>query len=65
MDYSDLQIANGDHASAAFYHMATGWIEPAEEKTTRASLLLYCERDTLAMVKLHDALLDAANTGST
>jgi len=60
MDYSDLQIANGDHASAAFYDMATGRIAPSEQETTRASLLLYCERDTLAMVKLHDALVNVA-----
>ena len=60
MDYSDLQIANGDHASAAFYNMAIGRISPAEQETTRADLLLYCERDTLAMVKLHDALVNVA-----
>ncbi len=60
MDYSDLEIANGDQASAAFYDMATGGISPAERKTTRTSLLLYCERDTVAMVKLHDALVNVA-----
>jgi ATP-dependent DNA helicase RecQ len=60
MDYSDLEIANGDQASAAFYNMATGRIGPDEQETTRASLLLYCERDTLAMVKLHDALVNVA-----
>ena len=57
MDYSDLEIANGDHASAAFYNMATGRIAPDEQEMTRAALLLYCERDTMAMVKLHDALI--------
>ena len=39
MDYSDLEIANGDHASAAFYNMATGRIGPDEQETTRASFL--------------------------
>ena len=57
MDYSDLEISNGDHASAAFYNMATGRIAPDEQEMTRAALLLYCERDTMAMVKLHDALI--------
>ncbi len=60
MDYSDLEIANGDHASAAFYNMATGSIGPDAQETTRASLLLYCERDTLAMVQLHEALVNVA-----
>ena len=62
MDYTDLQIANGDHASAAFYNMATRRIGPDEQETTRASLLLYCERDTLAMVKLHGALVSVVES---
>lgn len=58
MDYSDLEIANGDHASAAFYNMATGKLGPADIQDTRAALLAYCKRDTFAMLKLHDAIAD-------
>ena len=60
MGYSDLQIANGEHASAAFYNLACGLIQPSEVASTREALLLYCERDTLAMVKLHEALVNVA-----
>ena len=62
LDYSDLPIANGEHASAAFYNLAAGLIHPNQVATTREALLLYCERDTLAMVKLHEALVNVANS---
>jgi predicted RecB family nuclease len=60
MSYDDLDIRNGDSAVARFARMARGEITGPDVDTTRAQLLRYCERDTLAMVRLHDRLLDLA-----
>lgn len=56
MSYADLSIQDGDMAIAKFAMMVRGEISGAEAKVTRQQLLAYCERDTLAMVKLHQAL---------
>jgi len=40
--------------------MARREITGPDVDTTRTQLLRYCERDTLAMVRLHDRLLDLA-----
>ncbi len=52
--YEELDIANGDSASAAFAYMALG--KDPDPETTRKNLLEYCKLDTLAMVKLHQYL---------
>ncbi len=63
--YDDLEdIANGTEASAAFAQMASGAIaDPAEVARLRQALLAYCERDTLAMVHVHRALIALAQPG--
>jgi hypothetical protein len=43
-------------ASLQFHRMAFGDADSAEKATIRTALLIYCERDTLAMVELRKAL---------
>ena len=56
--YDDLDdVADGAAASAAFLRLASGDFADEEEVTrTRAALLTYCHRDTMAMVEVHRAL---------
>ena len=52
LDYDDLEIGNGGDAQLG-YLRATAVDTPADEKERlRQQLLDYCERDTLAMVRL-------------
>jgi len=60
MTYDDLEIAEGDSASAAFAYLASGRYDDAEAKSVKRNLLDYCEQDTLAMVKLHEKLSELA-----
>ncbi|MSP20700.1 MAG: DUF2779 domain-containing protein [Alphaproteobacteria bacterium] len=56
--YEDLPlVADGAAASAAFECIASGPLQGSEEAALRNGLLRYCERDTLAMVEVHRALL--------
>ncbi len=57
LSYDGLAIREGDTASAAFQLMARGDIPESEHPQYRERLLRYCELDTLAMVKLHQALV--------
>jgi hypothetical protein len=61
--YDDLEdIADGAAASGAFLSLATG--DPAALEQTerlRSALSAYCQRDTLAMVEVHRALMRLAN----
>ena len=61
--YDDLEgIADGAAASAAFLQLASGYLTvPEEADRLRAALLAYCRRDTLAMVKVHQALRQSAS----
>jgi hypothetical protein len=60
MSYDKLSIQDGMQASLEYLRM----IDPettVEEKTTiRNDLLTYCGQDTLAMIKIRDALLNKA-----
>ena len=60
--YDDLgDIADGTAASAAFLQLATGGItDPVAIRQQRTALLAYCQRDTLAMLELHRALMRLA-----
>lgn len=59
LSYSDLEIAEGDSANAAFAYLALGrYSEGDETEVIKNKLLRYCERDTLAMVKLHEKLTE-------
>ena len=60
--YADLDgIADGMAASAAFAQLASGAVFDTEQVLQlRTALLAYCERDTLAMVEVHRALIQLA-----
>ncbi|MDE3151749.1 MAG: DUF2779 domain-containing protein [Gemmatimonadota bacterium] len=60
LTYRGLEIANGDDATGAAGLRAMGRIADAEWDRCRAQLLAYCRVDTLAMVRLHEALLALA-----
>ena len=60
LNYGDLTINNGDQASAMFYRMAVGEVSGVEADRVRQDLLTYCKLDTMAMVRLHDALATLA-----
>jgi predicted RecB family nuclease len=57
--YGDLDgIADGGTAAAVFAQLAAGFVtDPAEVAHLRRAFLAYCQRDTLAMVEVHRALL--------
>ena len=57
--YDDLDgVADGLAASSAFHQIASGAITaPDQLANLRVQLLAYCERDTLAMVEVHQALM--------
>lgn len=60
--YGDLEVVtNGGAASSAFQRIASGSLGPAETQMLRQALLVYCERDTLAMVEVHRALMRFAD----
>jgi hypothetical protein len=61
--YGDLEgVADGVAASAAFVRLASGSIsEEVEAERLRAALLAYCQRDTMAMVVVHRALVRMAS----
>lgn len=60
LSYEGLEIANGDTAITRFARMARGEVKDAEIDATRKELLEYCATDTLAMVKVHEVLIDLA-----
>jgi len=57
LTYDDLHVQDGDAAIAIFARLMRGEVDEDQIENARRSLLQYCQRDTLAMVKLHDALL--------
>jgi hypothetical protein len=58
MSYEDLAIQDGTTASAEFAYLARGRYSAEETAEVQASLLAYCKQDTLAMVRIHDRLLE-------
>jgi predicted RecB family nuclease len=56
LSYHGLEIAKGDDAAGVAGLRAMGRIGDAEWERYRGQLLAYCAVDTLAMVRLHDAL---------
>ena len=55
MGYDDLEIPDGQAASAN-YMQALRSTDPPQRQQTLENLRAYCERDTLAMVRLREAL---------
>jgi hypothetical protein len=64
LDYGDLDIAEGETASRELMQLVTGDDpRPAEERSRRREALLrYCERDTLAMVRVLARLRELARS---
>lgn len=58
MSYEGLEIRSGDEAMAAFACLAQGKYGNSEIETIKNNLLEYCKQDTIAMVKLHQQLVD-------
>ena len=58
--YDDLEIPDGATASAALEAMLLGGVALTNDelRKVRHDLLRYCERDTLAMVRLYERLLE-------
>jgi predicted RecB family nuclease len=56
--YGDLDIADGGEASAAFYRIVADLPQSPETRDgLRQSLLKYCHRDTLALARVHQWLI--------
>ncbi len=60
MNYSELEIGEGDVALSAFAYMAMGLYDDEKVKETKQNLLKYCEQDTLALVEMHKFLYEAS-----
>ncbi|SCC93597.1 conserved hypothetical protein [Thiomonas sp. X19] len=54
--YDDLEVAGGMMAQEAFRHILSQKIDADQRESKRKSLLAYCERDTLAMVRVVEFL---------
>jgi predicted RecB family nuclease len=62
LGYDDLDIRDGSAAAATLEALLLdeNAFEPSERLKIRSDLLSYCERDTLAMVRLHERLRELA-----
>lgn len=62
LGYDDLAIAEGSNASRELTRLVVGdpTLLPSERALTREELLRYCERDTLAMVRVLSTLRELA-----
>ena len=58
--YDELKVQEGLAASAAYARLVAGGVPDDEAAETREALLAYCERDTEAMVRVYQRLLDEA-----
>ena len=56
LTYKNLKISKGDQASERWERMIFGEITKEEKEQIMNDLLVYCERDTLAMVKIYEFL---------
>ena len=61
LSYDQLSVGNGTAAAAVFSLMKVGAYPHEECASMRAALLEYCGLDTMAMVRLHRALLSELN----
>jgi predicted RecB family nuclease len=57
-NYDDLDIRDGSTAGAMFTQSISNKTSAKEKEKIRHDLLKYCERDTLAMVKLYEVLCE-------
>lgn len=64
LGYDGMAIAEGQSASGAFGLMRVGAYDAATFDEWRRDLLAYCKLDTLAMVRVHEALARVRHTSS-
>lgn len=57
MSYDNLDIQEGNHASQEYLRMLSPETSPTEKRKIENALLVYCNHDTLAMVKIRAQLL--------
>ena len=57
MSYGDLVIQEGTHASMEYLRMLKPETTAQEKRRIEEALSAYCRHDTLAMVKIREALL--------
>ena len=60
LDYTDMDIQDGTGASTAYLEMIANDTPETEKANIRNALLIYCARDTEAMVRVCEALLAEA-----
>ncbi len=58
MAYDTLEVKSGDAAQSAFLEMTDENTDADRKKAIQDALITYCERDTLAMVKVMEKLTD-------
>ncbi|MFC1932627.1 DUF2779 domain-containing protein [Chloroflexota bacterium] len=59
LSYDGLEIGDGDSAMVVFAYMAQGKYKDLEKiRSIRRNLLEYCKQDTMAMVRLHQSLVE-------
>ncbi|MDR3330959.1 MAG: DUF2779 domain-containing protein [Endomicrobium sp.] len=58
MNYKVLKIGEGRDAAAAFAFMAMGLYDDEKIEDTKRNLLKYCAQDTLAMIYIHQFLIN-------
>ena len=58
--YDDLDVQEGTTAAATFEQLITGGVPQSKVGGIREALLEYCKRDTEAMVRVYETLMDHA-----
>jgi hypothetical protein len=61
MTYEGMEVAEGAQAGIAWETLVHAKLSPSEKTKLRAALLVYCRQDTEAMVRVCDALEQAAS----
>jgi len=56
MTYAGMAVANGQDAGLTWESLVRGGLDQSERERTRKALLDYCGQDTLALVRLLEAL---------
>ena len=57
LDYTDMEIQDGAAASIAYMRMIADGTSSSEKDVIREALVIYCARDTEAMIGVYEALL--------
>jgi hypothetical protein len=63
LGYDDLDIQEGGMAAQVYYQMVFDETDLMEKARLKEALLHYCERDTLAMLELRQALYRKVTAG--